>query len=165
LSFLASVCTQWEAAADPAAVAGVRVAHLRTGLVLSQDGGMLQRLKPLVQLGVAGKLGSGKQFMPWITLRDEVRAIEFVLTHDVTGPVNLTGPAPTRNAAFMTALGQVLHRPTVLPTPAFALRAVLGEFAGEILGGQRAVPAALLKAGFEFEHEDLESALRWALDR
>ena len=164
-SFLSEVCTQWEAAADPARTAGVRVVHLRTGLVLAQDGGLLKRLKPIVQLGVAGKLGSGKQFMPWISLRDEVRAIEYLLTHEVSGPANLTGPAPARNAEFMSTLGSVLHRPTVLPTPGFALRAVLGEFASDVLTGQRAVPAALTKAGFQFEHADLESALRWALDR
>ena len=164
-SFLSGVCTKWEAAADPARAAGVRVAHLRTGLVLSGDGGLLQRLKPIVQLGVAGKLGSGRQYMPWISLRDEVRAIEFLLTHDVSGPVNLTGPAPATNAEFMKTLGAVLNRPTVLPAPGFALRAVLGEFADDVLTGQRAVPAVLTKAGFEFEHADLESALRWALDR
>jgi uncharacterized protein (TIGR01777 family) len=164
-SFLAGVCRQWEAAADPARGAGVRVAHLRTGLVLSGDGGLLKRLKPLVQLGVAGKLGNGRQYMPWISLHDEIRAITFVLTHDVSGPVNLTAPAPVTNAEFMKAIGSVLHRPTVLPAPAFGMRLVLGEFAGEVLGGQRAVPAALAAAGFEFEHTTVESGLRWALAR
>jgi hypothetical protein len=126
---------------------------------------LLKRLKPIVQVGVAGKLGSGKQFMPWISLHDEVRAIEYLLTHEVSGPANLTGPAPARNAEFMSTLGGVLHRPTVLPTPGFAIRAVLGEFASDVLTGQRAVPAVLTKAGFAFVHSDLESALRWALDR
>jgi uncharacterized protein (TIGR01777 family) len=162
-SFLSRVCEQWEAAAEPARAAGVRVVHPRTGLVLAPDGGLLKRLKPLVQLGVAGKLGDGEQYMPWISLRDEVRAIEFLLSADLSGPVNLTGPAPARNADFVSTLGRILHRPTVLPAPGFAIRAALGEFAGEILGGQRAVPAALTKAGFEFEHPDLDSALRWAL--
>lgn len=164
-SFLADVCRQWEAAADPARAAGVRVAHLRTGLVLAGDSDLMNRLKPLVQLGVAGKLGSGRQYMPWISLRDEIRAIEFVLDHDLSGPVNLTGPAPVTNAEFMHVIGQVLHRPTVVPAPGFGIRLVLGEFAGEILGGQRAVPAALTAAGFEFADRDVESALRWALDR
>jgi uncharacterized protein len=164
-SFLSGVCTKWEAAADPARSAGVRVAHLRTGLVLSQDGGLLKRLKPIVQIGVAGKLGSGEQYMPWISLADELRAIEFLVTHDVSGPVNLTAPAPARNADFMSTLGHVLHRPTVLPTPGFALHAVLGQFAEEVLTGQRAVPAALLAAAFEFEHAELDSALRWALGK
>ena len=164
-SFLAEVCRRWEAAADPARAAGVRVVHLRTGLVLAGDSDLMKRLKPLVQLGVAGKLGSGRQYMPWISLRDEVRAIKFLLEHDLAGPVNLTGPAPVTNAEFMTVIGRVLHRPTVLPAPGFGIRLVLGEFAGEVLGGQRAVPAALSAAGFDFDDRDVESALRWALDR
>ncbi len=164
-SFLAEVCRRWEAAADPARAAGVRVAHLRTGLVLAGDGDLMKRLKPLVQLGVAGKLGNGRQYMPWISLRDEIRAIQFVLAHDLSGPINLTGPAPVTNAEFIKTMGRVLHRPTVVPAPGFGLRLVLGEFAGEVLGGQRAVPAALTAAGFEFEDRDVESALRRALDR
>jgi uncharacterized protein (TIGR01777 family) len=162
-SFLSEVCTKWEAAADPARTAGVRVTHLRTGLVLSKDGGLLKRITPIVRAGVAGKLGSGNQYMPWISLLDEVRAIEFLLTHAVAGPVNLTGPAPVRNAEFMSTLGHLLHRPTVLPAPGFALRAVLGEFSEDVLTGQRAVPAALTTAGFEFQHRDVDAALRWAL--
>ncbi|HEY8301507.1 MAG TPA: TIGR01777 family oxidoreductase [Jatrophihabitans sp.] len=164
-SFLADVCRQWEAAAEPARAVGVRVAHLRTGLVLAGDSDLMRRLKPLVQLGVAGKLGSGRQYMPWISLRDEIRAIQFLIDHDLSGPVNLTGPAPVTNAEFMKVIGRVLHRPTVLPAPGFGLRLVLGEFAGEVLGGQRAVPAALTAAGFEFQDRDVESALRWALHR
>ncbi|MGI8760022.1 MAG: TIGR01777 family oxidoreductase [Jatrophihabitantaceae bacterium] len=163
--FLAEVCEAWEAAAAPAEQAGVRVAQLRTGLVLSGDGGLLGQLKPIVQAGVAGRLGSGRQFMPWISLADEIAAIRLLLEHDVAGPVNLTAPRPVRNADFMRTLGKVLHRPTVLPTPAFALRIVLGEFAQEALSGQRAVPAKLAAAGFTFTHNDLESALRWALGR
>lgn len=163
--FLADLCQDWEDATRPAEDAGVRVAHLRTGLVLSGDGGLLKRLKPIVQAGVAGKLGSGRQFMPWITLADEIAAIRFLLEHEVSGPVNLVGPAPARNAEFMKTLGSVLNRPTVLPTPGFALRAVLGEFAQDTLTGQRAVPGALRRAGFTFQHADLESALRWALGR
>lgn len=164
-SFLSRVCVRWEAAAAPAVAAGIRVAHLRTGLVLSGEGGLLKRLKPIVQTGLAGKLGSGRQFMPWISLADEVGAIRFLLERDVSGPVNLTGPAPARNADFMSLLGHVLRRPTVLPTPGPALKIALGEFAAEVLTGQRAVPAALSAAGFEFRHADLESALRWALSR
>jgi uncharacterized protein (TIGR01777 family) len=164
-SFLAGVCRQWEAAADPARAAGVRVVHLRTGLVLAGDSDLMKRLKPLVLLGVAGTLGNGLQYMPWISLRDEVRAISFLLGHDLSGPVNLTGPAPVTNADFMTTIGRVLHRPTLVPAPAFGVRLVLGEFAGEVLGGQRAVPAALTAAGFDFDHRDVEAALRWALGR
>lgn len=164
-SFLAGVCVQWEQAAQPARDAGIRVVTLRTGLVLSGEGGLLKRLKPLTQAGVAGKLGSGKQFMPWISLADEIAAIRFVLENAVSGPVNLTGPAPVPNAEFMATLGRVLHRPTILPTPAFALKAVLGQFAEDVLTGQRATPAALTSAGFTFQHTDLDSALRWALQR
>jgi uncharacterized protein (TIGR01777 family) len=162
--FLAEVCTRWEAAALPAAAAGIRTAQLRTGLVLTGSGGLLKRLTPIVKLGAGGKLGSGKQFMPWITLHDEVRAIEFVLNNDLVGAVNLTAPAPAPNAEFTKALGSLLHRPTVFPTPGFALKLVLGEFGGEAIASQRAVPTALEAAGFEFTHADLDGALRWALE-
>lgn len=161
-TFLAGVCRQWEAAADPAREAGVRVVHLRSGLVLSRSGGMLGRLRPLVRAGVGGRLGSGRQLMPWITLLDEVAAIRFVLEHELRGPVNIVAPTPVPNAEFIGALGRALHRPTLLPAPAPALRLVLGEFADELLGGQRAVPAALSGAGFAFTHNELDSALRWA---
>lgn len=164
-SFLSSVCTQWEAAADPARAAGVRVVHLRSGLVLADGSDLMKRLKPLVVLGLAGRLGSGRQYMPWISLRDQVRAIVFLLGREVSGPVNLTAPAPVTNAEFTATIGRVLHRPTVLPAPAFGVRLVLGEFAEDVLTGQRAVPAALTAAGFEFEHRDVETALRWALGR
>jgi uncharacterized protein (TIGR01777 family) len=162
--FLAQLCVQWEAEATPARDAGVRVSYLRTGLVLARSGGLLGRLHRVVQLGVAGKLGSGRQFTPWISLLDELRAIEFLLNHDVAGPINLTAPNPVRNAEFMTTLGRILHRPTVLPTPAFALKIVLGGLAGEVLAGQRAVPHRLSAAGFNFEHRDVDTALRWALN-
>jgi uncharacterized protein (TIGR01777 family) len=161
--FLAELCTGWEAAALPAVAAGVRVATLRTGLVLAGDGGLLTRLRPLVKAGVAGRLGNGRQFMPWISLLDECRAIEFLLDHHISGPVNLTGPDPARNSDFTKALGAALHRPTVIPTPAFALRTALGEFGAEALASQRALPAALQGAGFEFTHPTLEAALDWAL--
>ena len=164
-TFLAGVCRQWEGAAAPAEQAGTRVSYLRTGLVLAPSGGLLGRLRPLARAGVAGRLGTGRQFMPWISLADEIAAIRFVLEQDVRGPVNLVGPAPVRNAEFMTALGHALHRPTVLPTPAFALRIALGEFADEVLGGQRALPSVLAAAGFSFTHADLDSALQWALAR
>lgn len=164
-SFLAQVCTQWEAAAAPAVAAGLRVVYLRTGLVLTGKGELLKRLKPIVQSGVAGRLGSGRQYMSWISMRDEIAAIRFLLEHELSGPVNLTGPAPVPNAEFMAMLGRILHRPTVVPTPAFALKIALGQFAEEVLQGQRALPAKLSSAGFTFEHSDLESALRWALEK
>jgi uncharacterized protein len=161
--FLAELCNRWEAAAMPATAAGLRVAILRTGLVLVGNGGLLGRLTPIVKAGVSGRLGTGRQFMPWISMLDELRAIEFLLDHDISGAVNLTGPEPARNADFTKALGSVLHRPTLVPTPRFALRAALGEFAGETLASQRVMPARLQSSGFEFSHPTLDSALRWAL--
>jgi uncharacterized protein len=161
--FLADVCRQWEAAADPARAAGARVVHLRTGLVLG-DGGLLAKLKLLFTFGLGGRLGSGRQYMPWISITDEVAAIEFCLsTPAVTGPVNLTGPEPVTNAEFTRTLARMLHRPAVVVAPAFGLRLVLGQFAEDVLGGQRAVPAVLTANGFEFAHQDLGSALRSVL--
>ena len=163
--FLADVCVQWEAATAPAAAAGVRVAALRTGLVLGR-GGLLGRLSPLFRLGLGGRLGSGRQYVPWISLRDEVDAIRFLLTAPVTGPVNLTAPEPVTNVDFTAALAATVHRPAVLAVPAPALRLVLGEFADVgVLAGQRAVPAALRSAGFRFGDEDLQAALATALAR
>jgi uncharacterized protein (TIGR01777 family) len=159
-SFLADVCVEWEAAADPARNADVRVTHLRNGLLLAKGGGLLGRLVPLFKLGLGGKLGSGRQFQPWISMTDEIRAIRFLLEHDVAGPVNLTAPAPVRNSQFTAVLARVLHRPAVFAVPGFAARIALGESAGEVLSGQRAMPARLQDAGFTFAHRDLETALR-----
>ncbi len=161
--FLADLCRSWEAATEPARGAGTRVATFRSGLVLSRRGGVMSRLKPLFSLGVGGRLGSGNQYWPWISLVDEVAAIRFLLEHDISGPVNLTGPVPVTNAEFTRTLAKVLRRPAVLPVPGIALRTVLGEFADEtILIGQRAVPAVLSRAGFEHQHNTVEQALRWA---
>jgi uncharacterized protein (TIGR01777 family) len=163
--FLARVCVQWEAATAPAAAAGVRVATLRTGLVLAR-GGLLGRLAPLFKLGLGGKLGSGRQYMPWIGLQDEVDAIRFLLTAPVSGPVNLTAPAPVTNAEFTATLAAAVHRPALLTVPGIALQAVLGEFAQVgVLAGQRAVPAALQAAGFTFGQPELRTALDAALAR
>jgi uncharacterized protein (TIGR01777 family) len=161
--FLAQVCVAWEAATAPAVEAGVRVAMLRTGLVLG-SGGLLARMLPIFRLGVGGRLGSGRQYQPWISLTDEVDAIRFLVTAPVSGPVNLTAPTPVTNTEFTAELGRVLHRPAVLPVPGPALWVVLGEFARVgVLAGQRAVPAVLTAAGFSFTHRDLESALRSAV--
>ncbi|TFV52259.1 TIGR01777 family oxidoreductase [Blastococcus sp. TF02A-35] len=163
--FLARVCVEWEGATEPATQAGVRVVRLRTGLVLGR-GGLLGRLLPIFRAGLGGRLGSGQQYMPWISLRDEVDAIRFLLTAPVAGPVNLSGPAPVTNAEFTAALGRVLHRPAVLVVPPPALRLALGEFARVgVLAGQRAVPAALTAAGYRFTHTDVEAALRAAVAR
>ena len=163
--FLARVCVQWEAATAPAADAGVRVATLRTGLVLGR-GGLLGRLAPLFRLGLGGRLGSGRQYVPWISLTDEVDAIRFLLTAPVTGPVDLTAPTPVTNTEFTAALAETLHRPAVLAVPGPALQLVLGEFARVgVLAGQRAVPTVLRSAGYRFGHEDLRAALAAVLTR
>jgi uncharacterized protein (TIGR01777 family) len=163
--FFPEVCQAWEAATAPAEEAGIRVAHLRTGLVLGPGGGLLGPMLPLFRLGLGGPLGSGRQWMPWISLADELGAIEFLLTADVTGAVNLTGPAPVRNKDFARTLGRVLRRPAVLPVPELALRLVIGEFGREAVVSQRVLPAVLPGAGYRFQHTDLESALHWALHR
>ncbi|MGY5882272.1 TIGR01777 family oxidoreductase [Modestobacter lacusdianchii] len=163
--FLARVCVQWEAATAPAADAGVRVAMLRTGLVLG-PGGLLGRLGPLFRLGLGGKLGSGQQYVPWIGLQDEVDAIRFLLTTAVSGPVNLSAPTPVTNADFTAALAAAVHRPAVLTVPGPALQLVLGEFARVgVLAGQRAVPTVLESAGFRFRQPELSGALAAALAR
>ncbi|HEV7212828.1 MAG TPA: TIGR01777 family oxidoreductase [Blastococcus sp.] len=163
--YLARVCVEWEAATEPAVAAGVRVTTLRTGLVMGR-GGLLSRLLPIFRLGLGGRLGSGRQYMPWISQADEVAAIQFLLFNNVPGPVNLTAPTPVTNAEFTAALGRVLHRPALLFVPAPALRIVLGEFADVgALAGQRAVPTKLEKAGYRFVHTDLDAALRAAIAR
>lgn len=162
--FLARLCVDWEAATGPAAAAGARVVLLRTGLVLSPAGGLLARLRPLFSLGLGARLGNGRQYMPWISLEDQVRAVLFTIGRDeLSGPVNVTGPAPVTNAEFTAALGRAVNRPTALMVPGFALRTVLGEFADEgLLGGQRAIPAALERAGFAFHHNTVGEALAYA---
>jgi uncharacterized protein len=164
--FFPEVCQAWEAATAPAEEAGIRVVHLRSGLVLGPGGGLLGPMLPLYKLGLGGPLGNGRQWMPWISRDDELGAIEFLLTaDDVTGAVNLTGPAPVPNKDFARTLGRVLRRPAVLPVPALMLRLVIGEFGREAVISQRVLPAVLAGAGYRFEHPDLESALRWAVSR
>jgi uncharacterized protein (TIGR01777 family) len=164
--FLAEVCTAWEAATAPAEDAGVRVAHLRTGLVLGRGALLVRVLGLVARAGLAGRLGSGRQYWPWISLDDEVGAIRFLLTADVAGPVNLTAPDPVTNAEFIRRLGSVAHRPTVLAVPGFAVSLGLGEFGrSSVLAGQRALPRRLQEAGYTFAHPDLDEALRIALGR
>jgi uncharacterized protein (TIGR01777 family) len=161
--FLADVCRVWEAAARPAEDAGTRVVLLRTGLPLDSEGGLLKPQMLPFRLGVGGKLGGGRQWMPWIALADWLRAVEFLLDTEVAGPVNIVGPEPVTNAAFTEVFGRLLHRPTVMPIPSFALQVALGEFAGEALRSQRVMPGVLSRAGFTWNHPTLESALRVAL--
>ncbi|MEI7915230.1 MAG: TIGR01777 family oxidoreductase [Mycobacteriaceae bacterium] len=164
--FLAQLCVDWEAATAPARQSGVRVVLARTGLVLSPDGGVLGKLRPLFALGLGGRLAGGRQYMPWISLEDEVRALIFAIGADsLSGPVNVTGPAPVTNAEFTAALGRAVNRPALVPVPGLALRVAVGEFAREgLLGGQRAIPAALERAGFEFHHRTIGEALSYAMD-
>jgi len=160
-TFFAGVVRDWEAAAGPAGDAGVRVAFLRTGIVLSPAGGALQRMLPLLRAGVAGRLGSGRQFWSWITLPDQIDAIVHLLGADVSGPVNLTAPHPATNEEVTRELGRALHRPTVLPVPAAALRLVLGDFSSEVLGSIRALPAVLSASGFAWQHPAVGDAAAW----
>ena len=161
--FLAEVCIAWEAAAGALDGSDVRVVHLRTGIVMTPKGGALGKQLPLFKLGVGGRLGSGKQYTSWISLDDELGAIEYALvTPSLVGAVNLTAPAPVTNAEFTRVLGEVVHRPTLLPVPAFGLRLVMGsELAdGRLLAGARVLPRALEQAGYGFTHPELEGALR-----
>jgi len=160
--FLADVVTAWEAAADPAREAGVRVVHPRTGLVVAGSGGAWGRLWPIFRLGAGGRLGSGRQWWSFISLRDELAALAFLLEH-LEGPVNLTAPNPATNAEVTHAMGRLLKRPTVVPVPAKALELVLGEFSSEVLGSARVLPTRLLEAGFEFQDPTIDEALAAAL--
>jgi len=164
--FLADVCRVWEAAARPAEDAGTRVALLRTGLPLDEHGGLLKPQMLLFRLGIGGRLGNGRQWVPWMALADWLDAAEFVLGRDdIAGPVNLVGPDPVTNAAFTEVFGRLLHRPAVTFFPGFALRLALGEFGGEALRSQRVMPGVLSRAGFTWNHPTVESALRAALAR
>ncbi|MDH4146635.1 MAG: TIGR01777 family oxidoreductase [Acidimicrobiia bacterium] len=166
-TFLADLCRDWEAATAEAEQAGVRVAHLRTGVVLARDGGALAKMLPLFRLGLGGRMGSGRQYWSWISLTDVVGAITFLLDAQLAGPVNLTAPEPVTNRAFTAALGRVLSRPTLLSVPSFGPKLLLGaELAHELLfSSARVFPAALGEAGFRFVHDEVESGLRAELDR
>ena len=160
--FLADVCEAWEAAAAPATGGDVRVAYLRTGIVLSAEGGALKKQLPLFKFGLGGKMGSGEQWQSWIHIDDEVSAIVHLLTSDAAGPINLTAPTPVTNAEFTDTLGDVLGRPTFVPIPKFGPKLVLGgELATNLLfSGQKVVPTALQADGFDFAYPTLDGALR-----
>lgn len=161
--FLPSVCVEWEAAAAPAHQAGIRTVFARTGLVVARGGGAWGKLFPLFKAGLGGRLGDGRQYWSFIALADHVAALRHLLdADDVAGPVNLTAPQPATNREVTAAMGRVLRRPTMLPVPSFALRAVLGEMAGDVLGSTRAVPTRLLESGFEFSHPGVDQAIRAA---
>ena len=165
--FLADVCQEWEAATSPADDAGIRVAHLRTGIVLSPAGGALKKLLPLFRFGLGGRMGSGRQWQSWISIDDQVGAIAFLLTADISGPVNLTAPTPVTNSEFTKVLAEALSRPALLPIPSFGPRLLLGRDLADALlfTGQRVLPDRLAEAGFSFEHSTLAEAFASLLRR
>ena len=158
--FASQLCIAWEETAQRAEGQGIRVVLVRTGLVLSAEGGFLSRLLLPFKLGLGGPLGNGRQWMPWIHIDDQIALIDFLLHRDqASGPYNACAPKPVRNREFAKTLGSVLHRPAFMPMPALALKVGLGEMSLLLLGGQRAVPARLLEAGFTFQFTDLRAAL------
>lgn len=158
--FASDLCDAWESAALTAEALGIRVVLIRTGLVLAAEGGFLKRLLLPFKLGMGGRIGSGKQWMPWIHLHDQVALMDFLLHHpDASGPYNACAMQPVRNAEFTCALGAVLHRPTFMTMPAVALKLGLGELSGLLLGGQRCHPVRLLEANFQFRFNTLDDAL------
>lgn len=158
--FPARVCIEWEACTAAAEQAGIRVAHLRTGVVQATEGGALAKQLPFFRLGLGGRSGNGRQYLSWITLADEVRAIRFLLDHEIAGPVNLVAPEPVTNAEYTKALGSVLHRPTTI-LPMTGPRLLYGRELADslLLTSQRVVPSVLVEAGFSFEQPELRGAL------
>ncbi|MFM1767891.1 MAG: hypothetical protein RJA22_420 [Verrucomicrobiota bacterium] len=164
--FLSDVAQVWEAAADPARAAGIRVVHARLGIVLSRRGGALAKMLPIFRLGLGGPVGNGRQFWSWIALDDVVAVLARALTEEAwRGPINVVSPGPVTSREFARVLGRVLRRPAFLPVPGLAVRAMFGEMGREtLLGGVRVRPGVLLESGFRFEHPELEGALRGELD-
>lgn len=159
--FLARVCVDWESSTEAVASMGVRRVVIRTGVVLSAEGGALPRMTLPFRLFAGGPLGSGKQYFPWIHIADEVAAIRFLLEREqASGPFNLAAPNPPSNREFVRDLGQVMGRPSLMPTPSFALRFLFGEMSTVLLDGQRAVPSRLQEAGYEFIFPEPVAALR-----
>jgi uncharacterized protein (TIGR01777 family) len=165
--FLPEVCREWEAAAEPAVNAGIRTAFLRTGIVLSAKGGALKQMLPPFRMGLGGRIGSGRQWMSWIDLQDEIGAIQYILgTESLRGPVNLVSPNPVTNAEFTKTLASVLSRPAIFPMPAFAARLVFGQMGDELLlGSQKVEPAKLLASGYVFHKPELRQALEGILNK
>ncbi len=160
--FLVDVCVQWEAATAPTESVGIRTVHLRTGIVLSEQGGALRRMLTPFKVGLGGRIASGRQYMSWISLADEVGAIIHAIdSPGLAGPLNATAPKPVTNIEFTKALGLAVHRPTPLPTPLAPLKLVLGKELVQhlLVEGQRVLPAALQASGYEFTHPTIESAL------
>jgi uncharacterized protein (TIGR01777 family) len=164
--FASQLCIAWEETAQRAEAFGIRVVLLRTGLVLANEGGMMQRLLPPFKMGMGGPIGNGRQWMPWVHIEDQIAAIDFLLNReDAQGPYNACAPSPVRNREFAKTLAAILHRPAFMPMPAVALRLLLGELSILLLGGQRARPNRLQAAGFTFRFTDLHAALENLLGR
>lgn len=165
--FLSEVCREWELSTRPAAEKGIRIAHLRFGMILSPEGGALAKMLTPFKLGVGGKVGSGQQFMSWITLDDVIGVIDYALNNEaLLGPVNVVAPRPVTNLEFTKTMGQVLSRPTIFPAPAFALRLAFGEMADALLlSSTRVEPLRLKETGYQFQHPELEGALRHVLKK
>jgi uncharacterized protein (TIGR01777 family) len=165
--FAAEICRQWEAATQPAAKAGIRTAQMRMGVVMSADGGALPEMLIPFRLGLGGRLGNGRQWWTWVSVRDVVGAIQHVLNHNsLSGPVNAVAPNPVTNAEFTRILASVLNRPAIFPIPAFAVRMIFGEMGEELfLGSQRVEPTKLAASGYQFQHPDLKNALKEILQR
>lgn len=164
--FASRLCIAWEETAQRAETLGIRVVQVRTGLVLADEGGMLQRLLPPFKMGMGGPIGNGRQWMPWVHIEDQIALIDFLMSRDdARGPYNACAPSPARNRDFAKTLASVLHRPSFMPMPAVALRVLLGELSILLLGGQRARPDRLQEAGFTFRFTDLRAALENLLGR
>lgn len=164
--FISEVCIAWEAETEPASAAGIRVVLLRTGVVLAKHDGALAKMLPAFKAGVGGVIGSGEQYMSWLTLDDMVAMVDFLMNSDLEGPVNLTAPNPSKNKDFTKALGKAVRRPTFLPLPAFAAKTIFGEMANEVLlGGARVLPKKLMDAGYQFKHKTIDEALEFLLKR
>ena len=162
--FMAEATKEWEDATGPAASAGIRVVNLRIGVVLTAAGGMLSRVLPIFKLGLGGRLGSGSQYMSWLTRSDVIDATVWTLEHDdLSGPVNVSSPNPVTNKEFTRALGRALRRPAVLVVPTFALRIMQGDLSEVVMSSARMAPARLRESGFEFRHPEIDGALEWAL--
>ena len=164
-NFVAEVCRQWEVATVPARNAGIRVVNGRIGMVLSTSGGTLPTMLPSFKMGIAGVVGSGKQFVSWVTLEDLLRMFEFLLAEDsIMGPVNMVSPEPVTNREFTKTLGAILNKPTVMKMPAFVARAVFGQMGTElVLSSTRVKPSVLQGKGFRYKYRDIDSALRHCL--
>lgn len=162
--FLPEVCQEWESATAPLEEIGVRVVHLRIGIVLGSNGGALKKLVPLFRTGLGGPLGNGNQWMAWIHVLDLVSMIQWLIEHPVIGAVNATAPNPVRNRDFTKTLGRTVGRPAFLPAPQFAVRLALGEFANSLFNSSRIIPGVALSHGFQFQFADIQSALQNAIN-